>query len=148
MSDSTMRKRRLSLTKTQLASGPGAELLGFLQQITDDGSLSNEEINGLKAWLDAHRLSDLPPIGYLAEAVERILVDGIVTGTEREYLLDVIEIVLPPDARKVAVAKRRATERASSTPRKCETEGCNNLLPGNPAPQRKWCYDCREVRGA
>jgi hypothetical protein len=104
------KKPRLSLTKAQLQAGIGAELLALCQSITEDGKLSDEEIGALREWLDTNRSSDLPSIEFLAETVERILEDGIVTEEEREELYQAIEKVLPPEARQVASGNRKAVK--------------------------------------
>jgi HIRAN domain len=103
-------KPRLSLTKTQIQSGVGAELLALCQSVTEDGSLSKEEIIALRSWLKAHRSSDLPAVGFLASTVERIVADGKVTKQERRELYHAIETILPPEARKHAAAQRRVVE--------------------------------------
>ena len=104
------KKPRLSLTKTQILAGVGAELLTLCQTVTEDGSLSNEEIAELHAWLEANRSSDLPAIGFLAATLDRILADGKVTAGECDQLYAAIEMVLPTEARRVAVAQRKAVE--------------------------------------
>jgi len=104
------KKPRLSLTKTQIQAGLGAELLTLCQAVTEDGSLSNEEISELRRWLETNRSSDLPAIGFLVATLERILADGKVTPEERRELYAAIETVLPPEARRAAVAKRKYVE--------------------------------------
>jgi HIRAN domain len=136
------RSRRLSLTKTQRAAGAGAELLALLVDVTEDGRLSDDEVARLKAWLDENHDTDIPAVAYLGEAVERVLADNVITEDEREYLLDTIEAVLPPDARAKAKAKR------SPVRRMCQTDGCTNLLREDAPRSRRWCDECRDVRRA
>ena len=101
-------KPRVSLTKTQRQAGVGAELLSLCQSVTEDGSLSNDEIAALKEWLDDNRSSDLPAIEFLTATVDRIIADGNVTRAERTELYKAIEVVLPPEARRAAAEQRRA----------------------------------------
>jgi hypothetical protein len=81
------KKPRLSLTKAQLQSEVGAELLALCQTVTADGVLTKEETIELKAWLEEHRNNDLPAIEFLVATLERILEDGKVTTEERKELL-------------------------------------------------------------
>jgi hypothetical protein len=102
--------RRVSLTKTQRVSGAGAELLSLCQVVTTDGSLSDEEISSLRAWLQEHKNDDLPAISHLTKVVETILADGRVTSEERRELYSALEAVLPPDVRETAKRARRSVE--------------------------------------
>lgn len=104
------RKPRLSLTKTQVQAGVGAELLALCQSMTADGRLTDDEIAELRIWLDTNRSSDLPSVGFLVTTVERILADGIVTAEERRELYGAVEAVLPLEARRVAAGQRRSVE--------------------------------------
>ena len=104
------KKPRVSLTKAQVQAGLGAELLVLCQSVTEDGSLSKDEILALRAWLETNRSSDLPAIGFLATTLERIIADGRVTKEERKELYQAIEAVLPPELRKEAKQQRKAVE--------------------------------------
>lgn len=104
------RSPRVSLTKAQIQEGVGAELLVLCQTVTADGVLTMAEVGELRAWLDTHRSSDLPAVGFLVGTLERILADGRVTPDERKELHTAIEKVLPPEIRKTAVAQRKAVE--------------------------------------
>jgi hypothetical protein len=105
-----LKKKRVSLTKAQVQAGIGAELLALCQTVTEDGSLSKEEIVEIRNWLLANRSSDLPAIDFLVATLERIVADGKVTKEERRELYQAIEKVLPPEARKDAVANRKVVE--------------------------------------
>lgn len=85
-------------------------MLALCQSVTEDGSLSADEIVALRAWLQANRNSNLPAIGFLAGVVEQILADGRVTREETVELYKAIEKVLPPEARKEAQANRKTVE--------------------------------------
>jgi hypothetical protein len=110
MNSDQPRKVRLSLTKAQIQAGVGAELLALCQSVTEDGSLSKEDIVALRSWLKANRSSDLPAVAFLAWTVERTVADGKVTREKRDDLYQAIETVLPPEARKEAVAHRKVVE--------------------------------------
>jgi hypothetical protein len=118
----TTKKPRISLTKTQIQAGVGAELLTLCQTFTSDGSLSTEEINELIQWLSSNRKSDLPAIEFLVKTVDQILADGKVTPEERKELYNAIEKVLPPEARKEATGKRKAVEAEQKAQIKQERE--------------------------
>lgn len=102
--------RRVSLTKTQLESEIGAELLSLCQAVTADGSLSKEEVSSLREWLQEHKGEDLPAISHLIPVVERIVADGQVTPDERRELFITVETVLPADVRDIAKNARRTVE--------------------------------------
>lgn len=102
--------RRVSLTKTQLRSTLGAELLSLCQTVTADGRLSEQELQDLRVWLEDSREADLPAISFLRETVQRILADGAVTPGELQELYRAIETVLPPELRRQAKAARKAVE--------------------------------------
>lgn len=106
----TEKARRVSLTKTQRQTEIGVELISLCQSFTEDGSLSDEEIHGLRAWLEANQSSDLPAISFLIETVQKVLEDGKVTKEERQAVYKALETVLPPEIRKEAVARRREIE--------------------------------------
>jgi len=104
------KRTRLSLTKTDIQVGVGAELLVLCQSMTEDGSLSEDEVNELKLWLDQNRSSDLPSIALLSMLVEHIIADGKVTREEQKELYKAIERVLPIEVRQKTIAKRKAIE--------------------------------------
>lgn len=102
--------RRVSLTKNQRQSEVGVELISLCQSFTEDGSLSDEEVHGLKAWLEENETADLPAVAFLIETVRKVLEDGKVTKEERQAVYKALETVLPPDLRKEAVSRRRVSE--------------------------------------
>lgn len=106
----TDKTRRVSLTKTQRQTEIGVELISLCQSFTEDGSLSDEEIHGLRAWLEANQSSDLPAISFLIETVQKVIEDGKVTKEERQAVYKALETVLPPEIRKETVARRREIE--------------------------------------
>src|SRR5437879_2287369 len=114
--------RRLSITKLQRRSAAGADLIALCQTVTEDGSLSQEELAALKQWLDDHGATDLPARDYLFHTIERIVADGKVTLEERRELHRAIETILPPDVRSPASAKRRAREQAATDQARVDRE--------------------------
>lgn len=120
MTETKIRGPRVSLTKKQLASAAGAELLALCQNVTSDGSLNDQEVNQLRVWLHENRKAELPSIEFLAVTVERMIADGKVTKEERRELYQALESVLPTEARQTAKARRAAVESAESTQAKAE----------------------------
>src|SRR5262249_18204968 len=102
MSKSRQTNSRLSITKAQLQDGIGGELFSLCQGITADGKLSKDEIAALGSWLRENRDAPLPGIAFLSETLNKIVADGRVTREEQRELLEAIEKVLPPDARREA----------------------------------------------
>lgn len=109
MNEATSRPRR-SLTKTQLATPAGVELLSLCEGIVSDGRVTETEITDLRDWLNRNRDSGLPSQDFLAATVERILADGQITPDELAELHKALETVLPPDLRKGAQQARRSAE--------------------------------------
>ncbi len=103
-------KTRLSLTMSQTQAGAGAELLALCQSLTENGSISDAEARELKAWLLDHRSADLLSVQFLTSVVEQTVTDSIITPEQRRAVYKAIETVLPPEARKTAIAHRRAVE--------------------------------------
>jgi HIRAN domain len=103
-------KPRVSLTKAQLQDGIGAELFSLCQGMTADGELSKDEVVALGLWLRDNRDTPLPGIDLLSETLDRIVADGRITRDEERELMEAIEKVLPPDARKEAKVARKAVE--------------------------------------
>lgn len=107
MNGSRRTNPRLSITQTQLQDGIGAELFSLCQGITADGKLSKDEVVALGLWLRENRDAPLPGIAFLSETLNKIIADGQVTREEQRELLEAIEKVLPPDARKEAKSARK-----------------------------------------
>lgn len=106
------RTRRISLTKTQLRTELGAELLSLCESITADGRLAPQEAQGLREWLDEAAEAELPAASYLRDVVERVLADGTITPEESREVYRAVEAVLPPEVRRQATAARRDVEAA------------------------------------
>lgn len=110
MSGARQYKPRLSLTKEQLLDGVGAELFSLCQGITADGELSNDELVALSMWLRDNQDAPLPGIAFLSETLNRIIADGRVTREEQQELMEGMEKILPPEARRAARSARRNVE--------------------------------------
>jgi len=103
--------KRTSITKAQSHSDIAVELIALCQTVTEDGSLSNQEVQDLRKWLAEHRGSDLPAIAFLTKAVEKIIADGKITDDERKALHEAIEAVLPTELRRSVKNKRIELQR-------------------------------------
>jgi hypothetical protein len=107
-----MSGQRVSLSKKQLQTPAGAELLKLCQSIKSDGQISKDEIISLASWLRTHKNCDLPAAAFLTEVLERIVADKRVTAHEMAELHQAIEKVLPGDSRKAVMQSRRSIEKA------------------------------------
>lgn len=112
--DESLPKRRVSLTKRQLAEEQGAKLLSLLCEITADGKLTEEEVKNLGDWLLENQALDYPSVDLLLEVLARILADGTVSEEERLELHLVIERVLPVTERSAARESRQAVEESEA----------------------------------
>ena len=116
------RTRRISLTKTQLRTELGAELLSVCESVTADGKLAPEEAQGLREWLDEANAAELPAASYLREVIERVLADGQITQEECREVYRAVEAVLPPEVRRQATAARKEIEAAEREAAKAVSE--------------------------
>jgi len=107
--------RRLSVTKLQRQTVPGAEIIALCQTITEDGSLSDFEILELETWLVSNESTDLPARDHLVGVLRSAAADGVISSDERSQLYKEIELILPPDIRAVVRRTRRANERTQKT---------------------------------
>lgn len=102
--------RRTSLTKKQLETELGAELLSLCQSVTADGTLSESEISDLRGWIEEHSAADLPAIAHLRQVLEQVLADGKISAEEFAQVHLALEAVLPAELRREARAARRGRE--------------------------------------
>ncbi len=77
-------KTRLSLTKSQIQAGAGAELLALCQSLTGNGSISDAGARELKRWLSEHRSADLPSVEFLTSVAEQVVTDSPITPEQRK----------------------------------------------------------------
>lgn len=104
---------RVSLSKADLESSVGMELMSMCQSVTADGSLDNREIAELAKWVERNQHSTIPAVGFLRPIVQEIIRDRKVTADERAELYKVIEKILPPELRIIAqMRKKEAVSRA------------------------------------
>ena len=85
-------------------------MFSLCQGMTTDGKLSKDEIVELGLWLRDNKDDQLPGMVLLSETLNRIVEDGRVTRDEQRELMETIEKVLPPEARKTARAARKTVE--------------------------------------
>jgi hypothetical protein len=106
----TYLSRQYALSRTQLETVLGAELLSLCQSVTADGRLSPEELEGLRQWLRDAEAADIPALGFLRRSIARVLADGRITPEEYREVHRAIEAILPFEARKQALAARQQSE--------------------------------------
>lgn len=82
------------ITEAQLRTAAGSELQAVCQNLLKDRKISPDEVWDLGMWLESHRDSKLPAIDFLADAVQRTIVDGQVTSEECNAVRDAIASVL------------------------------------------------------
>jgi hypothetical protein len=104
--------RQFALTKPQLATELGAELLSLCQAVTADGRLAPEEIDGLRHWLGDAEAAEMQAARFLRDVIERVLADGRITVEEYQEVYRAVEAVLPFEARQQAHAAREQAESA------------------------------------
>jgi hypothetical protein len=102
------RKRRLSISKSDLESGAAAELVSLIEDITADGKVSDEEARMLHEWLEDRDLSTMPGIAFLRGVMEAVLQDGHIDDSERIEIYKAVEKVLPVELRRQAKERRAA----------------------------------------
>jgi hypothetical protein len=119
---SAARQPRRSLTKAQLQTALGAELLSLCQTMTKDGRLSADEVADLRTWLAEREAEELPALVHLRSTLARVMEDGRITPDEYEELYREVEAVLPPEARREAVAARRAVTAGEREERRAAKE--------------------------
>ena len=71
--------RQFALTRPQLATELGAELLSLCQTVTADGRLAPEEIAGLRQWLGDAAAAEMQSARFLRGVIEHVLADGRIT---------------------------------------------------------------------
>ena len=117
-------KRRVpvKLSADHLSSDIGVALLDLLDRVVADGTLSNQEIADLSAWLgEAAQNSTIPGIHFLREEVAGILADGSVSDAERNLLQNAILRVMPiteRDRAKARIADARSRQRETNRQRR------------------------------
>ena len=83
----TVGERRVS---DQVITKAMVDLYGYLVGLSIDGTISSEEIQTLRQWINDHKdLSQDPRIKYVFSAINHIIADGLVTIDERKMLFDI-----------------------------------------------------------
>ena len=109
--------RGIALSKTQLRTSLGTELLSLCRSFTADGRLAPEELTALRQWLDHAEAADMPALRHLRLVIARVLADGRITPEEYQDLYRAVESVLPFEDRQRAVAARLQVEAAEKIDR-------------------------------
>jgi hypothetical protein len=109
----TEHRARTSLTKTDLKTSAGLELLAILQDLSGDGQLTRDECDQMHAWLNQHSEVELPATGHLQTVIHEILKDGVVTDAELDLLHDAVLRVMPIELRSIATLRRRERKAAA-----------------------------------
>jgi hypothetical protein len=109
--------RGIALSKAQLRTSLGTELLSLCRSFTADGRLAPEELTALRQWLDHAEVADMPALRHLRLVIERVLADGRITPEEYQDLYRAVESVLPFEDRQRAVAARLQVEAAEKIDR-------------------------------
>ena len=87
------------------------ELLGLISGMAADNKLNTKEINSLSMWLNENReFAYQWPISHIAETLNTILADGIITRDENEYLLKTIKQISGVNFKEEGVAYGMATD--------------------------------------
>ena len=73
----TDQRRRVTLTSKQRQTEAGIELLQLCQTVTEDGHLSDEEIESLREWVNENKGCGFASWEHLAAVLDRILADGL-----------------------------------------------------------------------
>lgn len=100
----------LSLTRKQVESAPGAELLHLLNDGAEAGWVSDDQIRKLHQWLHANSASALPAVPFLTKLTDEVLSKGKVTREGRHTLRLAVERVLPANFRDLVKLRRRTLE--------------------------------------
>ena len=87
-------KRRLRRRPVAPLTAAAIELVGLCRGLVADGRVTTAEVKVLASWLEQIGSQDDWPIPEIAQLVERILEDGVVTMAEKEELQKLIEQIL------------------------------------------------------
>jgi len=129
--------RQFALTRPQLATELGAELLSLCQTVTADGRLAPEEIAGLQQWLSDAAAAEMQAARFLRGVIEHVLADGRITPEEYKEVYRAVEAVLPFEARQQAHAARQHAESSDLTvraPTSTVTAAVAGAAQADPAP--------------
>lgn len=108
----SVERRQVTLSKSQRETTVGRQLIDLLVALSADGSVSREELQRLRKWLEIDHAVDFPALAFLYETTDQISSDGEITEDELDRLALAIERVLPKDIRVAAAAKRKEARNA------------------------------------
>lgn len=91
--------RRLSLTKSYLASRVGQELFSLLSDLGQDGILEYEELERLSDFLNRNKDCNIPGLVFLFNLMIEVCEDQKIAAEELVEIQLGIERVLPPSTR-------------------------------------------------
>jgi hypothetical protein len=103
-------KKRVSLTKSQCETDIGKELIALCMDFTDDGILSDDEVNQLRHWIGEKKAIELPAISYLNSATMLYFDSSKEEFKNKKMLYKAIESVLPIAERKIASTNKKHIE--------------------------------------
>jgi hypothetical protein len=127
--------RQFALTRPQLATELGAELLSLCQTVTADGRLAPEEIAGLRQWLGDAAAAEMQAARFLRSVIEHVLADGRITPEEYQEVYRAVEAVLPFEARQQAHAARQQAE-SSDLPACAPATTVTSAVAGTAQPEQ------------
>jgi hypothetical protein len=105
------RPNRVTLTKAQVQTEAGQELLGQALAITDDGLVSAGEVTKLRRWLHRNTALNVPAVAFLNDVVDQLRADQKKGDSwPRRRLHRALERVLPKALRSEAKGRRQEAE--------------------------------------
>ena len=75
-------RRMVTLSKTQRETTVGRELIELLVELSADGTVSRDEMERLRNWLQVDHAVDFPALPFLYETIDEISSDGEITEEE------------------------------------------------------------------
>src|SRR5688572_33472120 len=108
----SVERRQVTLSKSQRETAVGRELIDLLVALSADGTVSREELERLRKWLEIDHAVDFPALAFLYETIDQISSDGEIPEDELDRLALAIERLLPKDIRVAAAVKRKEARKA------------------------------------
>ena len=114
--------RRLALAAAQRETENGVELLALCQPVSADGALADEDIAGLRAWIESQRREPVASFAHVLPVVEDCVATGRVTRDACRTLFTAMAAVLPTEVRAIARSARRTLEEKDAERYKLERD--------------------------
>jgi hypothetical protein len=111
-------KQRVSLTKKQAESETGTALLDLCKSLTDDGVLTDDEVEKLHQFLFLQS-NELPAVAYLQFATTAFFDPENQHHQDHRQLYQAIEKILPPTDRQTAKSNRKNSETKERDRNRC-----------------------------